>query len=48
MASTFAASLEMAKEGKVVIRQAGRFGRIYVQGAPGAGGDGATLTETEE
>ncbi|MGJ3259034.1 MAG: segregation and condensation protein A [Rhodospirillales bacterium] len=48
VASTFAASLEMAKEGKVVLRQAGRFGRIYVQGAPGAGGDGATLTETKE
>jgi len=32
VASTFAASLEMAKEGKVSIRQSGSFGPIFVQG----------------
>ncbi|MDC1214551.1 segregation/condensation protein A [Rhodospirillales bacterium] len=32
VASTFAASLEMAKEGKVSIRQSGSFGPIFLQG----------------
>ncbi len=31
MASTFAATLELAKEGKVAIRQSGTFGPIYVK-----------------
>ncbi len=37
VASTFAASLEMAKEGRVVIRQSSTFGPIYLQGANAAG-----------
>lgn len=37
VASTFAASLEMAKEGRVVIRQSATFGPIYLQGTNGAG-----------
>jgi len=32
VASTFAASLEMAKEGKVAIRQTATFGPIFLQG----------------
>jgi len=49
VASTFAASLEMAKEGKVTIRQSGTFGPIYLQGrAPGADTPHATPVETPE
>jgi len=47
VASTFAASLEMAKEGKVVIRQSGTFGPIYLQGRPGLT-DTSTTTEPKE
>ena len=32
VASTFVASLEMAKEGKVLLRQSANFGPIYLQG----------------
>lgn len=36
MASTFAASLELSKEGLVEIRQTGTFGTIYMRAKPGA------------
>lgn len=36
MASTFAASLELSKEGLVEIRQTGAFGTIYMRARPGA------------
>lgn len=36
MASTFAASLELAKEGLVEIRQTGVYGTIYMRASPGA------------
>ena len=36
MASTFAASLELSKEGLVEIRQTGIFGTIYMRAKPGA------------
>jgi segregation and condensation protein A len=36
LASTFAASLELAKEGLVEIRQTGVYGTIYMRAAPGA------------
>ena len=49
VASTFAASLEMAKEGKVTIRQSGTFGPIFLQGrSPGADTPHATPVETPE
>jgi segregation and condensation protein A len=43
VASTFAASLEMAKEGKVLIRQSANFGPILLQGRQDATG----MTEPE-
>ena len=59
VASTFAASLEMAKEGKVLISQTSTFGPIYLQGrtdqaeqeqqpAPAAAPDTSVTTEPEE
>jgi len=56
VASTFAASLEMAKEGKLVIRQSGTFGPIYLQGragnpepvAPPEPAENTSSTEPEE
>ncbi|MBK8909549.1 MAG: segregation/condensation protein A [Rhodospirillales bacterium] len=39
LAATFAASLELARQGRVRLRQAGAFGPIYINGAPD--GDGA-------
>ncbi len=39
VASTFAASLEMAKEGKVSIRQTETFGAIYLRQSPNGNGD---------
>ena len=42
IASTFAASLEMAREGKIKLRQSGPFGPIYLKPAgPGTKGKGA-------
>ena len=42
VASTFAASLEMAKEGKVAIRQTTNFGPIFLRGNVEDGGEGGT------
>ncbi len=36
VASTFAAALEMTREGQIELRQSGAFGPIYVRKAPGA------------
>ena len=46
IASTFAASLELAREGKIKLRQSGPFGPIYLKPAgPGAEGKGADKPE---
>ena len=46
IASTFAASLEMAREGKIKLRQSGPFGPIYLKPAgPGSKGKGAKNPE---
>ena len=47
IASTFAASLELAKEGKLVIRQHGMFGPIYLRlrDDGGNGGNGGTVAK---
>ena len=34
LASTFAASLELAREGKIEVQQAGTFGPIYLRHRP--------------
>ena len=39
MASTFVASLELVKEGRLRIRQMGTFGPIYVRSADEPGGN---------
>ncbi len=46
IASTFAASLELAREGKIKLRQPGPFGPIFLKAA-GQGGDGARSEITE-
>ena len=47
IASTFTASLELAREGKIKLRQSGPFGPIYLKAADrNAGGADADKAET--
>lgn len=41
LASTFGATLEMAREGAISVRQSGPFAPLYVRGASGTAGEGA-------
>jgi len=48
VAATFSATLEMAREGMVMIRQTGTFGPIYVRGTPNGREVSETVTTTDQ
>ena len=48
LASTFAASLELVREGKLRLRQSGPFGPIYVRSADGDSGHSAQKPELDK
>ena len=45
MASMFAASLELAREGRIKLRQSGAFGPIYLKAGDRVGGNAVVTTE---